>query len=86
MEKKTPNENLFLLDDTAMTFDDVLIAPNHSEILPGEADTTTELTTKIRLNIPIISAAMDSVTQSEMAIKMADLGGMGIIQSVICKF
>ncbi|WP_020676604.1 IMP dehydrogenase [Geopsychrobacter electrodiphilus] len=62
-----------------LTFDDVLLLPAHSEVLPKEADLTTQLTAKIRLNIPLLSAAMDTVTESRTAICMAREGGMGII-------
>ncbi len=65
--------------EEAFAFDDVLIVPAYSQILPGSARTTTRLTRAISLNIPIISAAMDTVTESEMAITMAQLGGMGVI-------
>jgi IMP dehydrogenase len=64
---------------TALTFDDVLLVPAHSRILPAEADVRTRLTGKISLNIPILSAAMDTVTESDMAIAMAREGGIGII-------
>jgi len=63
----------------ALTFDDVLLLPQESEILPSEADASTTLTPKIALAIPIISAAMDSVTESQTAIAMARAGGLGII-------
>ncbi len=62
-----------------LTFDDVLLVPAHSEVLPKEADLTTRLTEKIVLNIPLLSAAMDTVTESRTAICMAREGGMGII-------
>ncbi len=62
-----------------ITFDDVLLVPAKSEILPHMADTKTKLTNKIKLNIPLISAAMDTVTESELAIAIAREGGMGII-------
>ena len=62
-----------------LTFDDILLIPQESEILPSSVDLTTRLTNKIKLNIPIISAAMDSVTESAMAIAMAREGGIGII-------
>ena len=62
-----------------LTFDDVLLQPAHSEVIPSEADTTTRLTPKIELKIPIISAAMDTVTESHMAIALAQQGGIGII-------
>ena len=61
------------------TFDDVLLVPARSEVLPREVDLSIQLTKKIRLNIPLISAAMDTVTDSHMAIAMAREGGLGII-------
>ncbi len=63
----------------ALTFDDVLLVPAASETLPGQADTSTLLTAGIRLGIPLISAAMDTVTESQMAITMAQAGGIGVI-------
>ena len=63
----------------ALTFDDVLLVPQLSSILPKEVDVSSRLTQNIKLNIPIISAAMDTVTESRMAIAMAQLGGIGII-------
>jgi len=62
-----------------LTFDDVLILPSKSEVLPSETNVTTYLTRKIKLNIPIVSSAMDTVTESKMAIALAQLGGIGII-------
>jgi len=62
-----------------LTFDDVLLVPAHSEVLPKEVDLSTQLTKKIRLNIPLLSAAMDTVTESRAAISMAREGGIGII-------
>ncbi len=62
-----------------LTFDDVLLVPAESSILPGETDVTTPLTERITLNIPLISAAMDTVTESRTAIAMAQEGGLGII-------
>ncbi|MCE2791656.1 MAG: IMP dehydrogenase [Planctomycetota bacterium] len=64
---------------SAITFDDVLIQPRYSEIVPSEADVTTLLTRNIRLNIPILSAPMDTVTESAMAIALAKVGGLGVI-------
>lgn len=65
--------------DDALTFDDVLLLPAYSEVLPKTVDLTTQLTKEIRLNLPIISSAMDTVTEAKMSISMAQLGGMGII-------
>jgi IMP dehydrogenase len=62
-----------------LTFDDVLLRPAESEILPSMADTRTRLTREIALNIPVISSAMDTVTEADMAIVMAQLGGIGVL-------
>jgi len=62
-----------------LTFDDVLLRPAESEVLPSQADTSTQLTKSIRLNIPILSSAMDTVTEADMAIVMAQLGGLGVL-------
>ncbi len=66
-----------------LAFDDVLLAPAYSEILPRDVDTSTRLTNTIKLNIPLLSAAMDTVTESRMAIAIAQEGGMGIIHKNI---
>lgn len=63
----------------ALTYDDVLLLPAYSEVLPRNCDTSTPLTRNIQLNIPLISAAMDTVTEAELAIAMAQEGGIGII-------
>src|SRR5450755_140283 len=62
-----------------LTFDDVLLIPARSEVLPGEVDTRTKLSRNITLNIPIVSAAMDTVTESHLAIALAQQGGIGFI-------
>ena len=67
------------LPNKALTFDDVLLVPNHSSVLPKDVSLETKLTKKISLNIPVISAAMDTVTEANMAIAIAEQGGMGII-------
>src|ERR671924_1672680 len=64
---------------TALTFDDVLLVPRHSTVLPGQVDVSTRLTKNISLNVPLLSAAMDTVTESELAIAMAQQGGLGVI-------
>lgn len=63
----------------ALTFDDVLLVPNASSIVPADADTKTRLTQSIELNIPLLSSAMDTVTEARMAIAMAQAGGMGVL-------
>ncbi|MGI9076768.1 MAG: IMP dehydrogenase, partial [Gemmatimonadaceae bacterium] len=63
----------------ALTFDDVLLAPGHSQIHPRDVSTASRVTRGITLNIPLLSAAMDTVCESEMAIAMARAGGMGVI-------
>jgi IMP dehydrogenase len=63
----------------ALTFDDVLLVPRHSAVLPSQVNVGTRLTNRIRLNVPILSAAMDTVTESRLAIAMAQQGGFGVI-------
>ena len=63
----------------ALTFDDVLLEPAYSEVLPAQADVRTRLTREIELGIPLLSAAMDTVTEAPMAIAMAQHGGLGIV-------
>jgi IMP dehydrogenase len=67
------------LPDLALTFDDVLLVPGLSEVHPNEIDLRTQLTRSIRLNIPIVSAAMDTVTEADLAIALAQEGGIGIV-------
>src|SRR5580765_8812060 len=63
----------------ALTFDDILLLPRHSNVLPSQVDIGTRFTRRIKLNVPILSAAMDTVTENRLAIAMAQQGGMGII-------
>ena len=67
------------ISEQALTFDDVLLLPDHSSVLPRDVDLSTLLTRDIRLNIPLLSAAMDTVTESRLAIAMAQEGGIGIV-------
>ncbi len=62
-----------------LTFDDVLLIPAYSDVLPRDVDTTTHLTKNISLNIPMLSAAMDTVTEAALAIALAREGGLGIL-------
>src|SRR3954454_16873061 len=82
MELKTAPETLSSIVagiETALTFDDVLLVPQHSNVLPTDVDVSSWFTRNIRLNVPLVSAAMDTVTESGLAIAMAQLGGLGII-------
>jgi IMP dehydrogenase len=63
----------------ALTFDDVLLQPAESDVLPRDADLSTRLTRNLRLNMPLLSAAMDTVTEARTAIAMAQEGGIGVI-------
>src|SRR6187399_29638 len=73
-----PPSPLRILEE-ALTFDDVLLVPAYSEILPREVDLATRLTREIKLNLPLVSAAMDTVTEARLAITMAQEGGIGIV-------
>ncbi|GGE14962.1 inosine-5'-monophosphate dehydrogenase [Aureimonas endophytica] len=64
---------------TALTFDDVLLQPGHSEVMPGQVDVRTRISRTLHLNLPILSAAMDTVTEARLAIAMAQAGGIGVI-------
>ncbi|MBC7225418.1 MAG: IMP dehydrogenase, partial [Anaerolineae bacterium] len=72
------NEQTFW-DGEGLSFDDVLLVPGYAEVLPSEVDVSSQLTKGIRLNIPILSAAMDTVTEARLAIALAREGGMGVI-------
>lgn len=71
------NDNKF--KGEALTFDDVLVVPAYSEVLPRDVDTSTQLTRNLRINIPVVSAAMDTVTESRLAIALAQEGGIGVL-------
>src|SRR3569833_2330024 len=65
--------------EEALTFDDVLLVPAYSEVLPRDVSLATQLTRRIRVNLPLISAAMDTVTEARLAITIAQEGGIGIV-------
>ncbi|MES2201528.1 MAG: IMP dehydrogenase, partial [candidate division FCPU426 bacterium] len=69
----------YSIDSEALTFDDVLLVPSKSDILPKDVVLKTRLTADIELNLPILSAAMDTVTESRLAVALAQEGGIGII-------
>src|SRR5436190_8288211 len=77
--KKTPSYNSNKFIGEGLTFDDVLLVPAYSQILPRDVDIQTKLTQTITLNIPMLSAAMDTVTEAELAIALAREGGLGIL-------
>src|SRR5215203_4797841 len=82
MELKTESPAFARLDQaiaTALTFDDVLLVPQHSQVVPNQVDVATRFSRNIRLNVPLVSAAMDTVTESLLAIAMAQHGGLGVI-------
>ena len=76
---RQPTRQSMRILEEALTFDDVLLVPAYSEILPREVDLSTRVTRKIRLNVPLLSAAMDTVTEARLAITIAQEGGIGII-------
>jgi IMP dehydrogenase len=84
-EPDTMNENLGAAAQVmaglteALTYDDILLVPRHSQVLPSKVDVASRLTRRIHLSVPILSAAMDTVTESRLAIAMAQHGGIGII-------
>jgi len=77
MENRNNFEDKF--GEKGLTFDDVLLVPAHSQVLPRETELKTKLSEKITINVPIISAAMDTVTEKALAISIAQQGGIGII-------
>ncbi len=77
MENKQTTSQKFI--QQALTYDDVLLVPAYSEVLPREVNTSTSLTEKIKINVPIVSAAMDTVTDKNMAIAIARMGGLGFV-------
>src|SRR5258705_3773478 len=82
MSLKTESQTLSSIESglaTALTFDDVLLVPQQSDVLPMQVDVSTRLTRNIRLSVPLVSAAMDTVTESSLAIAMAQHGGLGVI-------
>src|SRR4030042_1689052 len=76
MQKRTEQGKIIC---EGITFDDVLLIPAKSDFVPSQAQTSTQLTNNIRINIPIVSAAMDTVTEAALAIALAQEGGIGII-------
>ncbi len=70
--------------EEALTFDDVLLVPAYSEVLPREVSLASQLTRDIRVNLPVVSAAMDTVTEARLAITIAQEGGIGIILTRTC--
>src|SRR5688500_8777696 len=74
-----PNGAVRVRTDVALTFDDVLLVPRHSHVHPKDVQTRSRFTSGIELNVPLVAAAMDTVTESEMAIAMARAGGIGVL-------
>src|SRR5262245_51816502 len=83
MAKKAISQEPPLMQDRiayqGITFDDVLLEPGYSEVLPKDVDVRTQLSRNVRINIPIVSSPMDTVTESELAIALAQEGGLGVI-------
>src|SRR5512145_2659375 len=75
----SPDRHMLRILEEALTFDDVLLVPAYSEVLPHEVSLATQLTRGIRLSLPIVSAAMDTVTEHRLAIAIAQEGGIGIV-------
>jgi IMP dehydrogenase len=79
-DRRRPHQKVAPMEiTTGLTFDDVLLVPGPSDILPSDANLSTQLTSEIGLNIPILSSAMDTVTEADMAILMAQIGGIGVL-------
>ena len=74
-----PKWTLMRILEEALTFDDVLLVPAYSEVLPREVSLSSQLTREIRVNLPVVSAAMDTVTEARLAITIAQEGGIGIV-------
>ena len=77
--KFTPSSKSSKIITEGLTFDDVLLVPAYSQLLPKDVDITSTLTEKIKLNVPMLSAAMDTVTEASLAIAMAREGGLGVL-------
>ena len=73
------NSEMLRLEEQALPFDDVLLVPQYSSVLPQETDLSTKLTKQVNLKIPVVSAAMDTVTESRMSITLAELGGICLL-------